>query len=137
MGGAPERRGGSPPAGTSTELPQDFHTEAAPLFRGWFRALELEGISYRVTSTRRSLERQAQLYAEWRAGRSRYPVALPGRSTHNYGLAADVVIGAGDLRRAVVLGREWGLRWFGPSDAVHWDPFGPAEWRRLLRGQGL
>lgn len=108
--------------------------EVRPLFAGWLQDLQRAGVPFRVTSLRRSAERQAQLYAEWRAGRARYPVAPPGTSTHEYGFAADVVVPPALLPRAVALARAWGIVWFGPRDAVHWDPFGPALWRRLVRG---
>src|SRR3981189_1821241 len=43
-----------------------------------------------VTSVYRSLADQARLYAKWKAGQSRLPVAPPGRSKHQYRLAFDL-----------------------------------------------
>lgn len=93
----------------------------------------LRGLGYRATYTSgyRSSAKQAQLYAAYRAGRSKFPAAPPGRSSHEYGLAVDVSSDAPDqvLRFAADVA---GLRWFGPGDRVHFDPYGPAEWREIV-----
>jgi len=44
----------------------------------------------RVTSTRRSFQDQARLYADYKAGRSQLPAAPPGRSMHQLGRAFDL-----------------------------------------------
>lgn len=107
-----------------------------PRAAAFLRALEQHGIRYQVTSTLRTVARQQQLYAAWRAGRNRYPVALPGRSTHNYGLALDLVHD-GNQQTVTALARRAGLVWFGAGDVVHYDVFGPSLWREILREAGL
>lgn len=89
-------------------------------FRPWAQWLvdwaRWAGLNPQVTSTYRSLKEQARLYREYQAGRHPLPVAPPGRSLHNYGLAVDLV--ADDLPR---LGRLWmqvGGSW-SASDPVH------------------
>lgn len=47
--------------------------------------------SLRVTSVKRSRAQQVSLYRDFLAGRARYPVARPGTSKHEYGLAFDMV----------------------------------------------
>lgn len=44
-----------------------------------------------VTSGQRSWELQERLYADYLAGKSRFPANPPGQSAHNYGLAWDSV----------------------------------------------
>jgi LAS superfamily LD-carboxypeptidase LdcB len=82
--------------------------------------LKYAGYSATFTSGYRSPAKQRQLYVNWLEGRSRYPVAKPGTSRHEQGLAVDVASNAPDdvLREA----GEWaGLRWFGPRDRVHFS----------------
>jgi len=83
------------------------------------------GLGARVTSTRRSVAKQAYLYQEWIAGRSPYPAARPGTSKHERGLAFYIVTSSpADL---AVLGRVWesfGGRWggrFRDRDPVHFE----------------
>jgi len=82
----------------------------------------LRGLGYaaRFTSGFRSPAKQRELYAKWRAGLSPYPVAKPGRSRHEVGLAVDVASDAPDeiLRFA---GDVAGLRWYGRRDRVHFS----------------
>ncbi len=52
-------------------------------------------IGGRVTSGTRSTERQAELYADFVAGRHKGPVAKPGTSDHERGQAVDVAYGPG------------------------------------------
>ena len=77
------------------------------------------GLNPRVTSARRSRADQARLYAAYQRGENRYPVARPGTSLHELGLALDLVSKDNEL-----LGRYWkqyiGGRWT-PRDAVHYD----------------
>lgn len=83
-----------------------------PDWKAWcdwcLATLESYGISGTVTSGVRSSSKQAQLYADYQAGRSSIPAAPPGRSAHEYGLALDFVVDEGkdsDLQRAV-------MQWF-------------------------
>jgi LAS superfamily LD-carboxypeptidase LdcB len=59
---------------------------------------------------------QAALYREFLSGRHQYPVAPPGRSQHNYGLAIDLTCDNSDWLGAVW--NHWGGLW-SKHDAVH------------------
>lgn len=93
-----------------------------PRFRPWVQGLLDVGLRYglnpQVTSTFRSLEEQAQLYREYLAGRHPYPVAPPGESLHNYGLAVDIVSRDNDWLGAVW--KSWGGQW-SVRDDVHFS----------------
>lgn len=76
-----------------------------------------------VTSTRRSLRDQRVLYARYLAGRNPYPVAPPGSSDHELGLAFDVGATTGPRPSPYLawLGAIWqamGGQW-SPNDEVH------------------
>jgi LAS superfamily LD-carboxypeptidase LdcB len=86
-----------------------------------------------VSSTYRSLDKQAQLYRTWlalrQAGWSNERVchergictpAPPGRSYHNYGRAFDLNGPGADLQRAAALWRSMGGTWF-PDDPIHFQ----------------
>lgn len=99
----------------------------------------LRGLGYtaRYTSGYRSIEKQRTLYNAWlRRGKTGLPAAPPGTSAHNYGLAVDVVTDAPDQVKQFAADIA-GLVWFGPSDPVHYDPYGPAAWRAMVRRLGL
>lgn len=101
-------------------LDPEFQSSLAQFLGG----VSAQGIRYRVTSAYRSRAQQAKLYAAWRAGRSRFPAAPPGRSAHEYGLAADIVFAGGvESPMQIVLGlaREAGLKWGGENDPVHFE----------------
>lgn len=97
----------------------------------WFRLLGYRPI---VTSGYRSTAEQAQLHRSFARGERRLPAAEPGFSTHNFGLAVDVVVPEAPAAIMVAVGRASGLVWAGRRDPVHFDPFGFALWRRILRG---
>ncbi len=75
-----------------------------------------------VTSARRSLDEQRELYARYLRGESRFPAAPPGRSTHGAGLAFDIKLDPPNYNEA---GRIWealGLTWGGRfRDPIHFD----------------
>lgn len=71
-----------------------------------------------VTSTYRSLAHQRRLYRARLAGRHPLPVAPPGRSAHNYGLAFDMVV-KGDVAGLGRLWESYGGVWGGQRDPVH------------------
>lgn len=86
------------------------------------------GGSLVVTSARRSQAKQAKLYANYLAGKSRIPALPPGRSLHEHGLAWDMArIGVDPLRDPLLvalgeLWEFWGGRWGGTRDPVHFQP---------------
>jgi hypothetical protein len=95
-------------------------------------ALAAAGIKVELTSARRDAAVQAKLYADWKAGRSHFPAAPPGRSTHATGQAFDLKLdgirpkldppypwqyqAAGELWESV--GLTWGGRF---RDPIHFD----------------
>lgn len=94
----------------------------APIFQAFIRALEQAGISVTVTSARRNQDEQAKLYAAYKAGKSKYPAAAPGHSTHALGIAVDLHLdppvyeAVGELWEQ--LGGTWGGRF---DDPIHFD----------------
>lgn len=79
------------------------------------------GYASRITSTVRSFQKQASLFAAYRSGRSKYPAAPPGHSAHERGLAFDVAAPLDGLQQAGALAPLWGLRWGGDRDPVHFQ----------------
>lgn len=95
-----------------------------PEFEPWARALlEVAGhyrIPYRITSLRRSIAEQSRLYRRYLAGQHPLPVAPPGCSQHNYGLAFDMVVeNTSDLQFLAAVWKSWGGYWGGNRDPVH------------------
>lgn len=105
-----------------------LHPQLVP----WARWIYNLGKSYDpllvVTSARRSPGKQQQLYDKYRRGESSVPVAPPGGSLHEYGLAFDMArIGKDPLTDPLLnwLGRVWtyyGGRHGGARDPVHFQP---------------
>lgn len=96
-------------------------------FRPWARDLvhvaSVAGVQPRVTSTLRSYTYQTRLYRDFQAGRNPYPVAPPGTSAHELGLAFDMV--TSPMSALAELGRvweSWGGVWGGRfADEVHFE----------------
>jgi hypothetical protein len=97
-------------------------SRVAPVFQAFIQALERAGVRVTVTSARRSTDEQAKLFAAYKAGKSKYPAAAPGHSTHALGIAVDLhldppVYGiVGPIWEA--LGGTWGGRF---NDEIHFD----------------
>lgn len=100
---------------TSESLLANVHPELANRVRGMAAALKGKGITIRVTSAKRSTAQQAALYARREA--NPYPVARPGTSKHELGLAVDLAsVGARGSSVWAAIGEEGerqGLRWGG------------------------
>lgn len=96
-------------------------------FRPWARDLvdvaSTAGLNPRVTSTLRSHTYQARLYRDYLAGRNPYPVAPPGSSAHELGLAFDMVTAPmSALAELGAVWEEWGGVWGGRfGDEVHFE----------------
>jgi hypothetical protein len=94
------------------------------------------GLLPRITSTVRSNSEQRRLYNRFLAGQAGYPVAPPGQSAHEYGLAFDMVVSPMEALADVgATWRSWGGGW-NPSDAVHFELPGASEWARSQGGGG-
>jgi len=89
----------------------------ARIARNLPRVAASQGFRARVTSGYRSRASQARLYARYQAGLQPYPVAPPGTSDHEKGIALDVV--TTDVQKLVALLASVGLNWYGPGDPVH------------------
>jgi hypothetical protein len=92
-----------------------------PWLQPWARWLISLWPSSQLTSTLRSYEEQRQLYNAYLAGVSKYPVAPPGRSLHQYGRAFDLVAEPQMLEQ---LGQVWesvGGTWGGAADPIHFE----------------
>lgn len=77
------------------------------------------GLEPRLTSTYRNRRTQARMYRQWLRGDWPLPVAPPGTSVHQYGLAMDLV-----SRDNAHLGSIWekmGHTWGGSGDPVHFE----------------
>lgn len=98
-----------------------------PELQPWARSLIdvsiRAGAGGRVTSTFRTLAQQTKLYNEYLAGNARYPVARPGTSAHEYGMAFDLAVP--DKTDQSDLGKvweSWGGVWGGHyGDPVHFE----------------
>ena len=82
-----------------------------------------QGFQARVTSAYRSRAAQTKLYNRYLAGLQPYPVAPPGTSDHEKGLALDVV--STDTDKLVSLLTSVGLSWAGEADPVHFSMIAP------------
>jgi len=71
-----------------------------------------------LTSTRRTHAEQTRLYRRYLAGQHPYPVAPPGRSAHESGLAFDAWHPT-QLDEMGALWQRMGGRWGGERDRVH------------------
>jgi hypothetical protein len=110
----------------SEDLLWGVNPDLARRVRNMAATLSARGIEIKVSSGKRSTERQAALYAN--RANNPYPVARPGTSKHEQGLAVDVVpTGARTSRASVIIGEEGereGLRWggrFTKRDPVHFE----------------
>lgn len=107
----------------SETILRSVNTELARRVRAMANALQARGIVIRVANGLRSTAKQAALYAN-RASNP-YPVAKPGTSLHERGLAVDVaVVRGGTLAQVGAVGESLGLRWggrFTHADPVHFE----------------
>lgn len=86
--------------------------------------LKSMGIGVTVTSTRRTRQEQTDLFRRFQAGETAFPVAVPGTSRHEQGLAVDLVPESpACLQTVVQVMTSFGFRWAGPADSVHFDMF--------------
>lgn len=100
-----------------------------PELRPYARALVdlagKNGLQPRITSARRSHAEQTRLYRRYLAGLNPYPVAPPGSSAHEFGMAFDLVISPYDLALFKQLGQiwvSWGGVWGGAfQDPIHFE----------------
>jgi hypothetical protein len=83
--------------------------------------LKKRGIPVNVNSGFRTHEEQQGLYSRMLAGKNKYPVAKPGHSRHESGLAVDLGIAPEHRDAANLILAGHGLHWAGHRDEVHYD----------------
>lgn len=76
------------------------------------------GIEPQVTSVRRNWAQQERLYADFRAGVSRFPANPPGFSAHQYGVAFDSVVPDHQLALWNAIRAHFGWKLYA-NDPVH------------------
>lgn len=103
----------------------------ATLFMNWLTGPNR--LSIPVVSVYRSIARQRRLYAQYAAGKTRYPVAKPGSSQHNLRRAFDVDLSRVPENLWPEIGKAWvnytngNGRWGGffkskgQYDPIHFD----------------
>lgn len=99
-----------------------LHPALVAIRRNLPRVAKSQGFQARVTSAYRSRAAQTKLYNRYIQGLQPYPVAVPGTSDHEKGLALDVV--STNTSKLVSLLTSAGLSWAGPSDPVHFTLVG-------------
>jgi hypothetical protein len=60
-----------------------------------------------------------KLYNDWYRGLSKYPVARPGTSRHEKGMALDIL--STNTGALVAMLNSVGLVWGGPADPIHFE----------------
>ena len=104
----------------------DLQHDARLAFRRAFEESRRQRANFIVTSTRRSFLEQLRLFTAFKLGRSRFPAAPPGQSTHQLGIAVDLVPRLeGSLDLIVQIFRRFNFKWAGPRDSVHFTFQGP------------
>lgn len=96
-----------------------LHPVLRTISRNLPRVARSLGFQARITSGYRSPKKQAALYQRYLQGLMPYPVAPPGTSDHEKGLAIDVV--STDTPKLVDLLTSVGLFWAGEGDPVHFS----------------
>jgi hypothetical protein len=117
--------------GRITDLVEELQGPATDLVDAAGRA----GLLPRITSTMRSNSEQRRLYNRFLAGQAGYPVAPPGQSAHEYGLAFDMVVSPMEALADVgATWQSWGGGW-NPRDAIHFELPGASEWAKTQGGE--
>jgi len=94
------------------------------------------GIQFFITSTVRSFVEQLKLFIRFKAGQSKFPAAPPGKSTHQLGIAVDLVPkDPSTLQDVVSLMVRHGFKWAGPRDTVHFTHQGRKPLQRPVRAR--
>ena len=111
--------------------------ELQPFCRELVRVAGANRLEPRITSTRRSLQEQRDLYARFLRGANPFPVAAPGTSAHETGEAFDLLVTPVDyLRPLGDLWISWGGEWGGARDPVHFQLSGAPSPELLAQTKG-
>lgn len=103
----------------AANLSSKLHPKLRTIARNLPRVARANGFEVRITSGYRSYATQAKLYRDYLTGISHYPASPPGRSSHERGLALDIV--SNNQSALVGLLTSVGLVWFGPEDPIHFS----------------
>ena len=114
-GGAVDVKG----AVTGKDINQVNQSLASAIKSAAAEFISIGGKPVTVTSAVRTPEEQQKLYADFQAGKSKYPVAPPGRSKHDRGEAIDIDSSAANALDQKGLLAKYGLSRPVPNDPVH------------------
>lgn len=99
--------------------PVEEHTASS--FKKMRAAAQRDGVNLAVVSGFRTMERQKELYADYRAGRG-HLAAIPGHSNHQSGHALDLAVAAPKVRAWLEShAGSFGFRRTVPSEPWHWE----------------
>ncbi len=111
--------------------------ELQPYCRELLRIAGENRLEPRLTSARRSLQEQRELYNRFLRGANPFPVAPPGTSAHETGEAFDLLVTPVDYLPALGdLWISWGGQWGGNRDPVHFQLPGAPSPELLAQTQG-
>jgi peptidoglycan L-alanyl-D-glutamate endopeptidase CwlK len=119
----------------------DLHPYVKYLYEQFLDKCKAEKLNPTLTSTLRTLQEQADIYAQGRTKPGKIiSYAKAGNSYHNYGLAFDVSFpNYADYAKAAVIGKALGLRWGGDfkefADLPHFEWSGSLKIADLLKGK--
>lgn len=134
-GKAPTAAGSAPTAGAAPSGKALTGKSLAGVNEGLATALDkaaseymaITGKTVTVTSAVRSAEEQQRLYDDYKAGRSKFPAAPPGRSKHALGTAVDINSATANEMAQKGLLAKYGLGQPIKNDPVHIEKISAAE----------
>jgi len=97
----------------------NIHPTLKAIVRNLPKVAKAQGFQVRITSGYRSYASQAKLYRDYLAGTSLYPVAPPGTSDHEKGMALDILSTNTNLLVSDLA--QVKLYWAGPMDPIHFS----------------
>jgi hypothetical protein len=121
--------GGGGLTGKTEGLEQDFMEKLQGAAREY---QEVTGQPLNIVSGKRTADEQAKLYADYQAGKSKFPAAPPGQSQHESGRAVDVSLDSANKLDSMGLLAKYGLSRPVPNDPIHIQ--GSAGFRGSLSG---
>ncbi len=112
-------------------------SELQPFCRELVRVAGENGLGPRITSARRSIQEQRELYDRFLRGVNPFPVAPPGTSAHETGEAFDMLVTPVEYLPALgQLWKSWGGQWGGNRDPVHFQLPGAPSAELLAQTKG-
>lgn len=114
----------------------NLHDSVKNIFTKFVSEIEKMGYIVRINSSYRSFAKQYDLYKKYKEGKMNVPVASPGSSYHNYGMAIDIYIYDKNNREynektpksewektgVPSLAKKMGITWGGNfKDNIHFD----------------